>query len=85
MKRWTTVDDSFMVRGDCRHAGVDMFPTTTTGEARAKSICARCPVVDACLDYAMACHIDDGVWGGTTEVERRRLRRRRNAELRIVA
>ncbi len=45
----------------------------------AKQICAGCPVKAECLEYALnnphASKI--GIWGGTTEKERRALRRRR--------
>jgi WhiB family transcriptional regulator, redox-sensing transcriptional regulator len=40
-------------------------------EARAKSICKNCPVTEPCLDYAIRIREAHGVWGGTTEVERR--------------
>ena len=36
----------------------------------AKQICARCPIATECRDYALA-HDLDGVWGGTTQDERR--------------
>lgn len=47
-----------------------------TSEA-AKEVCARCAVRDECLDA----HLDErvGVWGGTTEKERRRIRLERQA------
>jgi WhiB family redox-sensing transcriptional regulator len=47
--------------------------TETT--AAAMAVCGRCAVREACLDT----HISEkfGVWGGTTERERRRLRRER--------
>ncbi len=44
----------------------------------AKKICLTCPVVDECLDHALT-YWESGVWGGTTEVERRDIRRRRHA------
>ena len=43
----------------------------------AKEICAGCPVLDDCLDYALATHQPDGIWGGLTTSERQRLARRR--------
>jgi WhiB family redox-sensing transcriptional regulator len=46
-------------------------------EARAKAICARCPVRDACLDYALRIREPHGVWGGLNELERRQALRRR--------
>ena len=36
----------------------------------AKKICAQCPIAIECRDYALA-HDLDGVWGGTTQDERR--------------
>lgn len=41
---------------------------------QARDVCRRCPVTAPCLDYAIANH-ELGVWAGTTERERRRLRR----------
>ncbi|GGJ61399.1 WhiB family transcriptional regulator [Streptomyces brasiliensis] len=42
----------------------------------AKAVCSSCPVAQQCLDWAM--HVDpvEGIWGGTTEAERRAKRRR---------
>lgn len=42
----------------------------------AKKICRECPVRRECLAYAMEAPIDHGIWGGLTERERRRYRRR---------
>ena len=40
-------------------------------EAAAKAICARCPVIMACREYAMRQNEAFGVWGGLGEAERR--------------
>ncbi len=51
------------------------FPERGHATARAaKRICAACPVITACRQYAVANNLQHGVWGGTTERERRRLR-----------
>ena len=43
--------------------------------ALAKSICAGCRVKQECLDYARTSPVDtDGIWGGLTGRERRRVR-----------
>lgn len=42
----------------------------------AKHICYQCPVIDACLRWAMESGQDTGVWGGLDEKERHNLRRR---------
>ena len=46
-------------------------------EARAKVICARCPVREPCLAYALRIREPHGVWGGLNEMERRAVLRRR--------
>lgn len=38
--------------------------------AQAKQICARCPVVDSCLQHALQAHEMYGIWGGLSEDER---------------
>jgi len=43
--------------------------------AGAKTICASCPVLDDCLAYALETIQTEGIWGGTTSRERRKLRR----------
>ena len=48
-------------------------------EARAKAICATCPVRAECLEYALRAHENHGVWGGLNEYERRALVRERRA------
>lgn len=43
--------------------------------SEAKAICATCTVRAECLAHALADPLEYGVWGGTTETERRRMRR----------
>ncbi|MEN3314529.1 MAG: WhiB family transcriptional regulator, redox-sensing transcriptional regulator, partial [Acidimicrobiaceae bacterium] len=45
--------------------------------AEAKGICGACSVREQCLEYALANREADGVWGGATERERRRILRQR--------
>lgn len=60
----------------CRNETVELFITDGGGpSARAKQLCARCPVRLHCLRYALADPDLVGYWGGTSERERRRLRR----------
>ncbi len=46
-------------------------------EAKAKAVCALCPVRAQCLDYALRNSIRYGIWGGLNKEERARERRRR--------
>jgi WhiB family redox-sensing transcriptional regulator len=50
------------------------FPAKGSNAAAAKSTCKACPVRAECLEAAMADPTLDGVWGGTTPMERRALR-----------
>lgn len=56
-----------------------MFPDVTDarGVHQARLVCRSCPVRERCLEAAVTRREPDGVWGGLTEPERERLRRRR--------
>ncbi len=65
----------------CRDTDPDLFfPVGTTGPAleqieAAKAVCRQCPAQSDCLDFALSTNQDSGVWGGTSEEERRKLRK----------
>jgi WhiB family redox-sensing transcriptional regulator len=66
------------------------FPAGATGVSlndiqAAKAVCDRCQVTEACLQFALETNQQDGIWGGTTEAERRRVRRAWLADLRRQA
>lgn len=42
-------------------------------EEQAKAVCVTCPVREECLGYALSAREAHGIWGGLTDVERRRL------------
>lgn len=72
------MNTSWRQHGACRGIDPDVFYPASDEEAEpAKAVCAVCPVREACLDYALAKRERDGVWGGATERERRRLVRQR--------
>lgn len=66
----------------CRDEDPELFfPIGTTGPAalqveEAKAVCRRCDVRVECLQWALETGQDAGVWGGTSEDERRALKRR---------
>lgn len=65
----------------CREVGGEIFfPENGENSANARAVCAACPVRAACLDHALALEASSvwtvsGIWGGTSEKERRGLRR----------
>jgi WhiB family transcriptional regulator, redox-sensing transcriptional regulator len=75
----------------CRHADPELFfPVTPAGPslvqlARAKKVCARCPVRTPCLEFALETGQDFGVWGGASEQERRAMRRSRRRKSRAAS
>jgi len=82
-KNGTRLDLSWQARANC--IGVDpdiFFPERGASTREAKSICNACEVRADCLDYALENSEKFGIWGGTSERERRRLRRQRAAERR---
>lgn len=70
----------------CREESPELFfPVGTSGPAlrqtaRAKAVCAGCPVRSECLEWALESGQDAGVWGGLSEDERRAVKRSREAE-----
>ena len=52
------------------------FPSIGESARPAKSVCAACPVRAECLEEALSSpFVVSGVWGGTSENERREMRR----------
>lgn len=68
-------------RAACRNVEPDLFfPIGSTGPAigqieAAKGVCHQCEARLACLEFALATNQEAGVWGGTSEDERRKLRK----------
>jgi WhiB family redox-sensing transcriptional regulator len=64
--------------GACREADPETFfspdaergPRRRSREAAAKALCAVCPVVQQCLEHALAVREPYGVWGGLNINER---------------
>lgn len=69
-------------RASCRDEDGELFfATGNSGPAllqiaEAKTVCRRCPVSAQCLNFALTMGLDDGVFGGLSEDERRALKRR---------
>jgi WhiB family redox-sensing transcriptional regulator len=69
---------SWRTQGACLGLDPQIFYPETDEEAQpAKDVCAGCAVSTTCLEYALSRREKDGVWGGCTERERRRIIRQR--------
>lgn len=70
-------DLSWQRHAACCGVNPDVFYVALGGSTKiARAICASCEVQSECLAYALANREAFGVWGGTSERERRRFRRR---------
>ena len=73
--------DIWRSRAACRDTDPELFfPVGTTGQAieqidMAKAVCRHCDAKEACLEFALATNQESGVWGCTSEEERRKLRK----------
>jgi WhiB family redox-sensing transcriptional regulator len=69
---------TWLERASCRGEPLDVFFPGENGEyVRARAVCGICPVRAECLDYALTPPRErHGFWGGATERERQRMRRR---------
>jgi WhiB family redox-sensing transcriptional regulator len=75
------MDETWMHHGLCREEPPSrFFPSDGVGVDAARRICASCPVKAECLEYALVHRIDHGVWGGTSERERRRILKTRRQQ-----
>ncbi|MEU3096971.1 WhiB family transcriptional regulator [Streptomyces sp. NPDC006967] len=74
--------DNWRSGAACRTEDPELFfPIGTSGPApvqteQAKAVCRGCPVREQCLEWALETGQSIGVWGGTSETERRALKRR---------
>ena len=79
----------WQVGAACRGMSVDVFyngdnergARKRQRDATAKAICANCPVISECLNWAMSVGEPNGVWGGLTTDERSELSRTERSEL----
>lgn len=78
---WLTALPAWQANAACKGAGSVWFDGDAASVTEAKSICAQCPVLAECLDYALslpAGQAEHGIWGGCGENDRRAFRRVRS-------
>jgi|APSaa5957512535_1039671.scaffolds.fasta_scaffold02949_14 WhiB family transcriptional regulator, redox-sensing transcriptional regulator len=77
------MDMEWRRRASCRGLETNVFfPGRGESLSALKSYCKFCPVVKPCLEYSFRSMEKFGIWGGTSERERRKVRSfmRRNRE-----
>jgi WhiB family redox-sensing transcriptional regulator len=62
-----------MDTSDFYHPDNERGPSRKRRNLRAKAVCARCPVIEDCLRWALQTHEPYGVWGGLSVEERLQL------------
>ncbi|AZZ39020.1 WhiB family transcriptional regulator [Acidipropionibacterium jensenii] len=68
--------ESWQERGLCAQTDPEAFFPEKGGSTReAKRICEHCEVQAECLEYALRNDERFGIWGGLSEMERRRIKR----------
>lgn len=71
-------DLSWRDRARCEGMRTEQFfPRKSDAEKETIKICLSCPVREECLQYAIDSGSNWGVWGGTTQQERKKLRSRK--------
>lgn len=72
----TQQDLSWQAKAACLEVEPEIFFPERGGSSKAaRSVCSRCEVRVQCLRYALRNREQFGIWGGTSERERRKLRR----------
>jgi WhiB family transcriptional regulator, redox-sensing transcriptional regulator len=71
----------FYTKGACaKRLDIEWVSEDGTHIDAAKRVCARCVVADECRTYGLTTGLDDqGIWGGLTRPERRRIVKQREA------
>jgi len=77
-----------LTRGLCREIGIEFFFPEENGSGTdiykySRKICDKCVVKNECLEWAVK-HEAFGMWGGTTPMERKAIRRKRNIVIQEV-
>lgn len=78
LRHWLEDERLWAAYAACRGADPSLFFAGVEGgdTCTAQRICAGCPVNEECLEWALTTGVSYGVWGGTTEAQRRHLVRR---------
>lgn len=75
-----TVITEWMGAAACKGMDTSLFFPETSNSKQAvetKNVCRGCPVREECLNYAILNKEKRGIWGGTSGIDRRKIRGRR--------
>lgn len=74
-------DRQWQDQANCLGVDPDLFfPERGASTREAKEVCRGCVVKQDCLDFALTNGEKFGIWGGLSERERRKLRRKQREE-----
>lgn len=62
--------DAWVRQAACATTIGDWFPNPAVDASAERAVCARCPVRQECLAYALDAGEPHGIWGGHTTAER---------------
>ena len=79
LSEWKLIDDYQDWKDNAACKGMDydtFFPAVgyNQHDMQARTICEHCPVKQPCLMFAVNNHIQYGIWGGLTPIQRKRIR-----------
>lgn len=72
----TELRNAWVSKALCRSVDPDELFVRGAAQRKAAAICRDCPVMTECLAEALDNEMEWGVWGGMTERQRRKLRKR---------
>ncbi len=75
LNHWLDAEHPWAAHASCRRVDPELFFSDEGDVGFALRVCEGCPVREECLEWALVTGASYGVWGGTTEEERRQLRR----------
>ena len=74
----TIQPEPWMQEASCAETGGDEWFQDAKNYKDARAICYRCPVMEQCGEFAIRTHINEGMFGGMSPVERKAHRRKLN-------
>lgn len=74
-----SLTSKWMQKGNCATVNFIVLADTKHEKEQSKKVCQGCSVINECLEYALD-NNEHGIWGGTTDKDRRHIKRRRNTD-----